>query len=130
MKRRILLFLSLTLTLSSYSQETIEVQNNRLRASLSSNGALANSNDQSWLSYEQDGDLISLVYQAGLWLGGINEEGNLFVADTRDGGLPGPQLEFPGSGQAEIIPYNKVWTVTAEEIADHHRRFGRQWGDR
>jgi hypothetical protein len=119
MKRRILLFLSLTLTLSSYSQETIEVQNNRLRASLSSNGALANSNDQSWLSYEQDGDLISLVYQAGLWLGGINEEGNLFVADTRDGGLPGPQLEFPGSGQTEIIPYNKVWTVTAEEIADH-----------
>lgn len=118
MKQCVLLSLLLVLPLFSYSQETVEVRNNRLKAYISSNGALTSTNSPGWLSYEQDGEFVPLVHQAGLWLGGLNEDGNLFISDTRNGALPGPRLPMIGDSNP-MMPFNKVWRVRADDIAAH-----------
>jgi hypothetical protein len=94
-----------------HAQETVEIRNGSLVAYLAPNGGLTNPSDIHWLAYEQNGENVPLIHYSGLWMGGLDPAGNLFVTDLRDGGQPGP---FGAE-----IPFNKVWTVTAEDIFNH-----------
>ncbi|MCG8327067.1 MAG: T9SS type A sorting domain-containing protein [Chitinophagales bacterium] len=110
-KSQKLLLICFFLPLLLLAQETVEIQNNNLRAYLRADGGLINPNDIHWLSYEQDGALVPLAHYAGLWLGGLDPSGNLFVADLRNGGNAGPI--------SVDAPYDKVWKISAQEIASH-----------
>jgi hypothetical protein len=105
----LLLFALPTVPLSA--QQTIEINHNNLRAYMSSNGALTNPDDIHWLTYNTEEGYAPLVHFTGLWMGGIDPGGNLFIADLRDGGLPGPV--------DASTPLDKVWSVTSDQVANH-----------
>lgn len=105
----------LAITTSTFSQNTLEIRNNKLRVFLRSNGALLPSSGIHGFDYEQDGEFIPLIHFSGLWLGARDAGGNLIFNSTHQGGRPGPVSTTPG--------FNKAWRVTAAQIAAHRQDF-------
>ena len=97
------------------SQNTLEIRNNNLRVFLQSNGALLPDSGIHGFDYEQDGEFIPLIHYTGLWLGARDANGNASLAQTQQGGRPGPLNTTPG--------FDKAWQVDAAEIASHRQDF-------
>ena len=115
MKTRGLIFLlmlctSLAATLTA--QETI-IQNGNLRWRMSGNGQLAN--DGFWLEMNNQNDWASLVSNLGIWIIGEAPNGDAVFLNTTAGGEPNL------AGSDHVL--NKVWRVTAEDIARHRADF-------
>ena len=116
MKKRALYSICLLLSgsLTAWGQsDPIAIFHNDLRVFLGENGATKApaGSPEMWLSVEQENEWIPLIFQSGLWLGGLDDESTLLVTDLTEGGQPGT-LEAPEG-------FDRIWQVTAEEIEQH-----------
>lgn len=101
---------SLAATLTA--QETI-IQNGNLRWRMSGNGRL--SNNDIWLEMNSQNGWVPLVSNLGLWVMGQGPNGDAVFLNTATGGEP----RLAGSDYV----LDKVWTITAEDIAQHRADF-------
>jgi hypothetical protein len=111
MKRQ-LLFLFLLSCYSLNAQQTIvEIQNNNLKCAINSRGLEIGFDNGVFLNYlNENGDELGLMASASLWLGGVQEDGNLFVSAPTYGSPAGLGLEG-------IIP--KVFQIDRDVIDQH-----------
>ena len=102
---------------------------NLIRANIRTGGDLFwDGNDA---AYFTDFDLVaennsSTIFCAGLWLGGLDEGGNLHLTAQSYGASsnidysPGPLNPFDGTPYYIFCPYfDKVWKVSKEDIENH-----------
>jgi len=114
MKKRGLVFLlmlctSLAATLTA--QSTI-IQNENLRWRMNGNGQLS---DSIWLEMNNQNGWTPLVSNLGIWVIGEAPNGAAVFLSTAPGGEPNL------AGSEYVL--NKVWRVTAEDIARHRADF-------
>lgn len=107
-----LMALCATLALRAQTTET-SIQINHLRAKLSSNGQL--SSDAMWLEAQGPNGWAPLISDLGLWLAGRLPDGEIAFFSTARGGEP--------RIGTSPLPLNRVWSVTAEEVAAHRADF-------
>ncbi|MCG8327066.1 MAG: T9SS type A sorting domain-containing protein [Chitinophagales bacterium] len=108
MLSRILFILLCSLPLLLQAQEKVTIKNGNLATSLSYNGISPGEDGTPWISYDQDGQFLSLAYASNLWFGGIDANGNLFTnALTYDYSNP-----YSSS-------LGKVFQVNKEQIIAH-----------
>jgi hypothetical protein len=98
----------------AWAQEMeIDIEINNLRAKLDSKGRLAR--DGVWLEAQGPNGWAPLVSDVGLWVAGVLPDGNLSLRSTTAGGEA-----YIGNPAVQL---DRVWTVTAEEIAAHRADF-------
>ncbi len=109
-----ILFIGLCmLMVATMAAQPETLQNDYLRWRLNGNGAL--SDNGIWLEMQSQQEWVPVVSDLGLWMAGQTPGGEAVFLSTSAGGQP--RL----AGSQQIL--NKVWTVTAEEIARHRADF-------
>jgi hypothetical protein len=100
---------------SALGAQTTEVpiQINHLRAKLSSNGQL--SSDAVWLEAQGPNGWAPLISDLGIWLAGRLPDGGVGFFSSARGGEP--------RTSTSPLPLNRVWSVTAEQVAAHRADF-------
>lgn len=111
-----LLLLSLLLSLSAYSwsQESNTIFHNKLQTYLQPTGTTFDLNRQGWLTYNRDSTYKTLAFANDLWIGGMDENNELFLFAPTFGSNPqGPDFSV----------FNNVFQVSAQQILAHQTDF-------
>lgn len=97
------------------AQATITAQHNKLQWHMRPGGALSPSNGSAWLSADGPFGRGALVFDDGFILSGLLPGEQLLAQAVFEGGAPQPAYA--------ASPLNKVWKVTAQDIAEHRADF-------
>ena len=126
MKKALFIFVVLLAT-TCKAQQFGWLEGNDVRMRVFSNGHIGWADTIPWVGYYVPADsLISPLFSAGLWIGGMDPQGTVrsfaqsYLIDEQEEVFPGPLAV----GTAFISPatsaaYDRVWTVSAEEVLQH-----------
>lgn len=113
-KPSLLLFIGLSaLFVTTLTAQPTIIQHGNLRWRMTGKGIPITSGV--WLELQSENGWAPLVFKPALWIGGTSPDDDIVVLNTAFGGQP----RLAGSQDT----LNKVWTVTAEEIARHRADF-------
>lgn len=111
MKRQLLFLFLISFYSLNAQQAIVQVQNNKLQCDLISRGLEIGLNNGPFLTYtDENGEELSLMAATNLWLGGIKENGEIFISAPTYGSPSGISSEG-------IIP--KVFQIDRLVIEQH-----------
>lgn len=107
----------------SKATDSVWLETNNLRVCLRNDGSLYSGGQGGAIQFRQEtpnGDKwITVVKEAGLWLGGVDPAGNLMLTVHQN--IPPVKEFFPGI--EGVLHSDKIWRVTYDEVVEHLRDF-------